>query len=312
VQPAPDFSVVVAAFNSESTITSAIESVMIQTETSYEIIVVDDGSTDATAAVVAGIDDPRVRLLLQENGGTAAARNAGIVKARGRYVALLDADDLYLPHYLEFARAALERNARAGFAYTDAYPFEAGSGRVRRQTAMHWWPPRVPLTDPDVVLLELLRQNFIYGSVTFPHEVLDDVGLFDTRKRMHEDYDMWLRIVMRGYVPVRMQGLQALYRMHPGQKTKGVENSYRGVIELMSGLPIDRLPSDAHRVVVSERLQSAERQLRILNGEAPLAAALGQPRRLLSRLRLKSGLRESWYPETPAEIAAVFPDLKAV
>src|SRR6201994_3251093 len=125
-------SVVIPAFNAATTIRAAVRSTLSQTMPVLEVIVVDDGSTDATAEVVAAMEDPRVRLVSRANGGPSAARNAGIAAARGEWVAFLDSDDLWLPRYVETATAALSGAPNPGFAYTDAYVFHAGRGQVKQ------------------------------------------------------------------------------------------------------------------------------------------------------------------------------------
>lgn len=106
-------SVVIPAYNREGTIREAVESVLAQTWTDLEVIVVDDGSTDATADVVEAIPDGRVRCIRRENGGACRARNAGIDAARGEYVAFQDSDDLWLPEKLEKQMQALEDSGAA-------------------------------------------------------------------------------------------------------------------------------------------------------------------------------------------------------
>lgn len=110
--PAPEVSVIIPAYNAEKYLAECLESVGSQTERNLEIIVVDDGSTDGTAAIVAGFAeaDPRLRLIRQPNGGPGPARNTAIAAARGRYLAFVDADDLLLPHALEHMLAAARRH----------------------------------------------------------------------------------------------------------------------------------------------------------------------------------------------------------
>ena len=142
--------------------------------------------------------------------------------------------------------------------------------------------------------------------------VLEDVGGFDQTVLTHEDYELWLRIVLAGHLPVRMSEPQALYRMHPGQKSRNALNAARAIIVILDRVPADQLPSDEHRRVLAARKREADERLRILTGKAPVRRVARLPRYLASRLWLASGLRESWYATPPAEIASAFPDLTSV
>ena len=136
------FTVVIAAFNAARTIGSSIRSVLRQTEQDFEVIVVDDGSTDETAEAVGTFSgDSRIRLIGQPNRGPAAARNTGLKAARSTYVSMLDADDLWLPDYLEVMGGALDEDPRRGFAYTDAWVLEDETRKVRRRSAMSYQRP---------------------------------------------------------------------------------------------------------------------------------------------------------------------------
>ena len=113
-------SVVMALYNAERYVKSAIASALASDLRALEVIVVDDGSRDASAAVVAAIDDPRVTLVRSPaSGGPSRPRNTGIARARAPYIALLDADDLLKPQKLSAAIAALEQHPQAGFAFGD-------------------------------------------------------------------------------------------------------------------------------------------------------------------------------------------------
>jgi glycosyltransferase involved in cell wall biosynthesis len=137
IGPTPTFSIVMPAYNTAQTIGAAIKSVLAQTRGDFELIVVNDGSTDGTAAQVEPyLSDGRVRLISQPNSGQARARNAAIEVARGTYVSLLDSDDLWLPRYLDVMAATLGADPAAAVAYTDAWVLDDELRRIARQTAM--------------------------------------------------------------------------------------------------------------------------------------------------------------------------------
>ncbi|HYB27421.1 MAG TPA: glycosyltransferase [Solirubrobacteraceae bacterium] len=303
----PRFSVVIAAFNAAGTVSSAVRSVLTQTNPDLEVIVVDDGSTDGTDDVVRRIDDPRVRYLSQPNRGPAAARNAGIEQARGKYVAFLDSDDLYLPSFLERGERALKETPGAGFAYTDAYVFDAVSGKVRRRSAMDRnRPPVPPPADREAFLLELLRRNFVYVAVIVPSTVLERVGGFEESLKGPEDYELWLRILTRGYRAAWISGRQALYRKHAAQLSGNVVTMTRSLCAVYEGLRMEELPGPEHRELLVRRRRETRHELRLqsrFGGLLPLG--------LVSRLK-RAGIGESWYDSPPADIAAAFPDLTAV
>jgi glycosyltransferase involved in cell wall biosynthesis len=182
-------SVVVPCYNQARFLGEAIESVLSQGYTDFEIIVVDDGSKDGTQEVASGYakENSRVRLVSQENRGLAAARNRGLAEARGEYVVFLDSDDRLVGGALEVGVRELE--AHPGCAFV--------SGICRKITAdgsvVPGWEQFRVMDDP---YLELLRSCPVYvPAVMYRRSVFDAVGDFDTSYRAAEDYDLYYRIL---------------------------------------------------------------------------------------------------------------------
>lgn len=191
------FSVVMPAYNGAATIARAIDSVLAQTDPDWELLVVDDGSRDATRVIVAAhaAREPRVRLLaLARNGGVAAARNAGIDAAGGRYIAFLDADDHWLPAKLALQRQAFADGATVVFG---SYFRDGAHGR------------RLVSARARVDFRRLLRGNCI-GNLTGAYDG-ERLGRFHQQAIGHEDYLMWLEIVRTAGVAVGIAEPLAVY-----------------------------------------------------------------------------------------------------
>ena len=167
----PAASVVIPAFNAARTIAASVGSALAQSMSNLEVIVVNDGSTDATADAVNRIADSRVRLVSQANRGLPAARNAGIRASHGTYIAFLDSDDLLLPDFLECGLEGLSARLNPGLAYTDAYVLDEANGRLRESSAMAPFDPPVPPPERNAEFFAaLMRINFVYVSTIVPRE----------------------------------------------------------------------------------------------------------------------------------------------
>ncbi len=193
----PRVSVLMPAFNAADTIQAAIGSVLAQTYDDWELIVGDDASTDDTAELALGIDE-RIRVVCaRERGGPAKGRNLALELAQGEFVVLLDADDRMLSTYLARQVDAYDRAAAAGrnvgLVTCDAIVVGPDEIPVGLHSSLAG-PTEEPLT-----LETLLVRNTIFISVLMPRRLASDLGGFSANCVGTEDYDMWLRIVERGY-----------------------------------------------------------------------------------------------------------------
>ncbi|MFY9528189.1 MAG: glycosyltransferase [Candidatus Acidiferrales bacterium] len=186
----PRVSVVIPTYNSAAFLEEAIQSVLGQTYSDFEVVVVDDGSTDGTEYVVRSFGD-RVSYLKQDNRGVSAARNHGIHKSQGNYVAFLDSDDFWLPGKLAEQIPLLDRDAELGLVYSD-WRVTSEKGVLEPSYLSNLAPASGYVFD------ELVRSGFILTSGTVVRRsCLDDVGDFDETLSIAQDYDLWLRICYR-------------------------------------------------------------------------------------------------------------------
>lgn len=133
--------------------------------------------------------------------------NTGIAASQARYVALLDADDLWMPTYLERMGEALDANEWAGFAYTDAWWLDDATGRFYKRTMSEFLgAPSNPPRDPHEFLKLLMPANWLFGGTTMRRSALLRVGGLNDSLRGAEDYELWIRLLARGYGAVRVPG----------------------------------------------------------------------------------------------------------
>lgn len=183
----PEVSVIIPNYNQGHYVSDAIQSVLDQTFRSFEIIVVDDGSTDNSQEVIARFGD-QVRYIWQENRGLSGARNTGIRAAKGQWIGLLDADDLWLPTFLETMMEISKRHAEAVVFYANASYINEEGIELRQNTGAKF-PPE------DAFYETLLRANFLIPSTILIHKpTIMEAGLFDENYRACEDWDLWLRL----------------------------------------------------------------------------------------------------------------------
>lgn len=223
----PKISVVIPAYNQARFLSDAIQSVLVQTYRDFEIIVVDDGSTDDTAVVAQQIGSA-IRYFYQDNRGLAGARNTGIRQSQSEYVALLDCDDQWLPSFLETMMFLVEQNPDAA-AYYCGWRYMDVAGCDLPQA------PNSLVIPPEQLYQVLLRANFIVPSAVILHRSkIVQIGLFDETLRQIEDWDLWIRLLRNGYPIVGSPKWLLRYRLHGSSLSDSVikmQRTLQAVVE---------------------------------------------------------------------------------
>jgi cellulose synthase/poly-beta-1,6-N-acetylglucosamine synthase-like glycosyltransferase len=280
----PKVSVVIPCYNAGLTIVATLESVLRQTEWDYEIIVVDDGSRDSSPWLVRAMSqqDGRIRLLEQSNGGVSAARNAGIGAARARFVALLDADDLWRPDHIECHLRRFEREPRLGVSFSAAR-FVDASGRAVGQS-------RSKLTDLKPVDLLMGNPTTTCSTLVIRREVFSEVGMFRTTMRHNEDQEWLFRVSLSGWLIAGDSEPRVDYRTSPGGLAADLQGMLRGfeimIVEARKAAPVlvKRNESAARAATLRYLARRAIRLgLERSVARAYILAALRADRRLLLR-----------------------------
>lgn len=230
----PKVSVVIPCYNAMRFLPQTIDSVLEQTCQDFEIIIVDDGSTDSVKQWASTIEDERIHFVAQENQGVATARNTGLGRARGDYIAFLDADDLWHPSKLEKQVVALSENPEVGLVYTWVLLIDEVGFPLEKV-----WK----ISDEGNVWERLVEGNIIAcGSVPLVRKsCVETVGLFEQFSFGCEDWDYWLRIAARYPFKV-IKEILVYYRERPGsfsrpqekllsERLREMEESYGRLIE---------------------------------------------------------------------------------
>lgn len=202
----PKISVIMPVYNCEMYIKEAIESILNQTHTNFEFLIIDDASTDETVSIIKSYTDPRIQLIIKPiNSGYTESLNMGLALAEGKYIARMDGDDISLPE--RFAKQVFFLENQPDVVLCGTLFSIIGSNAIVAVPENH-----------DAIKLALLRGNCIaHPSVMIRKQTLDEFSIvYDVSKEPAEDYDMWVRLISKGSLH-NLQEVLLKYRMHNSQ-----------------------------------------------------------------------------------------------
>jgi GT2 family glycosyltransferase len=282
----PSFSVIVAAHQAAATVAEAVESALDQDPPPLEVVVCDDGSTDDTEGALRPFAD-RVHLIHQQRGGESAAKNVAARAARGDFVVILDADDIYLPGRL----GALGRLAQArpdlDILTTDAY-LAVGQERI---ATCYDDGHRFEQADQRRGILE---RNFVFGLAAVRRESFLASGGFSEEVATSADWDCWIRMILAGSRAGLVAAPLAVYRLHQASINADRLAMYRGRASTLTRVQQRTDLSEAERAVVVERIQREDRRIALES----LLQALEAPDRATRRLARQVARRSDLPPST--------------
>lgn len=257
----PKVSVNMCCYNSERFLKATIQSILRQSYENYELIIIDDGSSDGTAEIIKGFNDQRIKYYYQANKGLSASRNRAVRHSSGEYVAFIDHDDIWLPDKLAQQVALLDTDPAVGLVYTDAYMVNWRTKQKKRFSGM------VTMSAGQVLDKLFLCDFIILSSIIVRKRLFELVGYFDEKLTLAEDYDFLFRAAKTtrfAYVP-----LPAVeYTIHSSNSTRNKLVAHQEEIlvlyrylanyrELLSGMgkaAVNRRLAAAHRTLGDDYL----------------------------------------------------------
>ncbi len=273
----PFFSVIVPTFNRASIVSRAVESVLSQTYVHFELIIVNDGSSDNTKKIIMSYDDPRIHYIETDNRGVSAARNTGTMKSTGSHAAFLDSDDQWLPEKLHCDASFIRENPNYLIHQSDE--FWVRSGRRVNKRNIH-------TKKAGTIFKESLAMCMVSpSSAVINTSFLMKTGLFDEKMPVCEDYDLWLRITAEHPVGLIDKKLIIKFGGHDDQLSRSVYAIDRFRIYSMAKLLKGGTLSDEQKTAVVEQMMKKCRivlsgagkhgNLQLEQGISSLITALG-------------------------------------
>jgi glycosyltransferase involved in cell wall biosynthesis len=263
----PRVSVIIPAHNAADYIRETLDSVLSQTFDDLEIIVINDGSPDeARLEQELAPFLPHIIYIKQGNQGVSCARNAGIRIARGIYLAMVDADDVWKPNYLEVQTGFLDRNPQAVLVYPNAEIFGDGPGAGEDFMA------RSP-SDGDVTFESLISLKCnVMVSVTARKDAIVRVGMFDEKLRSCEDFDLWLRLARSGGIILYHREKLVRYRRHPGSLSSDPVWMCEHALKVFDKLELMGDLSESERSLVKDQRKLFQARKSLTEGKRALGA----------------------------------------
>lgn len=302
----PLVSVVIPAYNVAPYISETLESVFAQTFRNFEVIVVNDGSPD-TEEFERAIKPylGRIRYLKQENQGASVARNTGVVVAEGDYIAFLDADDLWLPGYLE-EQMAFIRSRGCDLACADATFF--GNSTNEQRTYMEVLMKDAAPAD-DVTFLQLVdaQRSLITSGIVARRQPMIDIGLFDEALRNAQDLDLWLRLALHGARLSYQRRVLLKYRCRPDGLTGDAINSHRRELRVFDKIETSYALSAEEREKVLAVIRNRRALLEFELGK--LHAAQGNLVSARESFKTADRLRQTWKTRFAVRLETLAPGL---
>lgn len=248
-------SVIMPVYRGEAFVAAAIDSVLVQTYRSYELVIVNDGSSDHSSEVIARfLPHPRIRYIEQPNAGVAAARNTGLANASGSFVALLDQDDLWLPQKLEHQVAYLHARPDVGLVHSRVECIDAAGKPCSCVKAIGVLP-----LDGFCAGRLLIGNGIAPLTVLMRRTCIDDVGGFDQRFAPTDDWELWLRIARRHAFGF-MDEVTARYRVHNDMVSKDRLKMEQAALSLIDSI-CERFPDVPQSISRKELARARARSL---------------------------------------------------
>jgi glycosyltransferase involved in cell wall biosynthesis len=299
-------SIIIPAYNAAQFIGETLQSVFAQTFTDYEVLLINDGSPDTEALVlaIAPFRD-RINYIKQENRGASAARNGGLQMAQGEFVAFLDADDIWLPTYLE-DQIAFTRNHDVDLICSDAIVFdEEGMDDDSYMDALSKDRSKTGHVTFDALIRG--EQNLITSGVVARRESVIAAGLFDESLRNAQDFDLWIRMTLHGARLAFQRKALLRYRNREGSLSGDATNRINRELRVYRKILAEYRVTGAQRLEVESAIRRCDRELYLVQGKEHLNRREFSP--ALESFRKAKAIQANWKLRLSCLLLAIAPNL---